>query len=143
VRPPILYPLAMAIGYVLHRLWPVALVPSGVEPVGVVLMLAAVGLFVLSVREFRRAGTPVPSHNPVVALVTSGPYRFSRNPIYLAFTLLQIGFAIWLDSAWVLALLVPVLVVMSRGVIAREEEYMEARFGDEYRSYVRSVRRWL
>jgi protein-S-isoprenylcysteine O-methyltransferase Ste14 len=143
VRPPILYPLAMASGYVLHRFWPVALVPSGVEPVGVVLMLAAVGLFVLSVREFRRAGTPVPSHNPVVALVTSGPYRFSRNPIYLAFTLLQIGFAIWLDSAWVLALLVPVLVVMSRGVIAREEEYMEARFGDEYRSYVRSVRRWL
>jgi protein-S-isoprenylcysteine O-methyltransferase Ste14 len=143
VRPPILYPLAILIGYVLQLLWPVGLVPRGVQPLGAVLIFAAVALFVLSVREFRRAGTPVPSHNPVVALVRSGPYRFSRNPIYVAFTLLQIGFAVWLDSAWILAMLVPVLPVMSYGVIAREERYLEARFGEEYRSYARSVRRWL
>src|SRR5262245_59973534 len=96
VRPPILYPLAILIGYLLQRIWPVGLVPPAVQPLGAILMLAAVALFVLSVREFRRAGTPVPSHNPVVALVRSGPYRFSRNPIYVAFTLLQIGFAVWL-----------------------------------------------
>ena len=78
-----------------------------------------------------------------MALVRSGPYRFSRNPIYVAFTLLQIGFAVWLDSAWILAMLAPVLLVMSYGVIAREERYLEARFGEEYRSYARSVRRWL
>jgi protein-S-isoprenylcysteine O-methyltransferase Ste14 len=143
VRPPILYPLAILIGYVLQLLWPVGLVLRGVQPLGAVLMAAAVVLFVVSVREFRRAGTPVPSHNPVVALVRSGPFRFSRNPIYVAFTLLQIGFAVWLDSPWILAMLAPVLLVMSYGVIAREERYLEARFGEEYRSYARSVRRWL
>ena len=143
VRPPIFYPASALIGYVVHLVWPVRFLPDGVAPLGAVVMLAGVALFMRSVREFNRAGTPVPSHNPVKTLVRSGPYRFSRNPIYVAFTLIHLGFAILVNSAWVLAMLVPTLAVMSVGVIAREEKYMEAKFGDAYRDYVRDVRRWV
>jgi protein-S-isoprenylcysteine O-methyltransferase Ste14 len=143
VRPPILYPVASTIGFVIHLFWPVEFVPQAVEPLGAVLMLAGAVLFPLSAREFQRAGTPVPARNPVTALVRSGPYRFSRNPIYVAFTLIQLGFAIWVNSVWVLVALVAVLALMNFSVIAREERYMEGRFGDEYRDYLRSVRRWI
>ena len=65
------------------------------------------------------------------AIVTTGPYHFSRNPIYLAFTLLQLGIGFWVNSAWVVGMLVPTLLVMSYGVIAREERYPERKFGEE------------
>ncbi|MFI5210728.1 MAG: methyltransferase family protein, partial [Gemmatimonadales bacterium] len=69
--------------------------------------------------------------------------RFSRNPMYVGMTLLYLGIALWANSLWPLLLLPAVLVVMRRGVIAREEAYLERRFGDEYRSYRARVRRWL
>ncbi len=73
----------------------------------------------------------------------SGPYRFTRNPIYLGMTIIFTGIAIAADSIWVLALLVPVLVIMNIGVIMREERYLEGKFGEDYRQYKASVRRWL
>ena len=104
-------------------------------------MLLAVALFVLSVREFRRAQTPIRTRKPVTKVITTGPYRFTRNPIYLSFTLLQLGLGLWANSAWVVGLLIPTLALMS-GVIAREERYMAQKFGDEYLQYRATVRRW-
>ena len=72
-----------------------------------------------------------------------GPYRFSRNPIYLAFSLFQTGIALGVANAWTLITLLPAISVMSLVVIPREERYLEAHFGEEYASYKARVRRWL
>jgi protein-S-isoprenylcysteine O-methyltransferase Ste14 len=77
------------------------------------------------------------------AIVRTGPYRFSRNPIYLAFSVFQLGIAIWVNSLWLLATLAGALALIHYVVIPREEQYLERRFGAEYLDYKASVRRWL
>ena len=142
-RPPIVYLISILAGFGLSAVWSVELVPHALEPLGGLLILLAVALFVLSVREFRRARTPIRTRKPVTAVITTGPYRFSRNPIYVSFTLLQVGLAMGTNSAWVAGTLIPTLVLISYGVIAREERYMARKFGDEYLQYKRAVRRWF
>src|SRR3989449_8116464 len=117
--------------------------PLDVKSLGGLLTVHAVALFVLSVREFRRARTPIRTRKPVTAVITTGPYRFSRNPIYLSFTLLQLGLGLWANSAWLVGLLIPTLVFISYGVIARGGRDMAQKFGDEYLRYRASVRRWI
>jgi protein-S-isoprenylcysteine O-methyltransferase Ste14 len=97
------------------------------------------------VRTFRTAGTPVPGNRPTATIVRTGPYRWSRNPIYLSFSLLQLGVAFWVNSLWLLVTLIPAVALMSFVVIPREreEQYLETRFGSDYLSYKASVRRWL
>jgi protein-S-isoprenylcysteine O-methyltransferase Ste14 len=92
---------------------------------------------------FHRAGTGIPTWQPARRLVTRGPYAISRNPMYLGLTAAYAGLALALANAWALLLLGPVLIVMDRFVIAREEPYLEARFGQPYRDYLARVRRWL
>lgn len=144
MRPPLVYLGSILLGLLLHFGWPLPLVrhPLG-APIGAGVALVAVGLFIAAVRTFRAAGTPVPGNRPTTAVVRTGPYRFSRNPIYLAFSALQAGIALWLDSLWLLATLVPAWALMSFWVIRREERYLEARFPSEYLPYKSSVRRWL
>src|SRR5262245_30068158 len=143
-RPPLVYLVAIAVGLATHVMWPAQLVPAALgTPLGVVLTLAAVALFVSAVRSFRAAGTPVPGNKPATAIVRTGPYRFSRNPIYLAFSVLQLGLAFWVNSVSLLLMLIPPLALMSFVVIPREERYLEARFPSEYVPYKASVRRWL
>jgi protein-S-isoprenylcysteine O-methyltransferase Ste14 len=128
---------------VLERVWRLEL-PTGRwgAVVGSGLIAAAVVLFAAAVAQFRRAKTSPKPHKPTTAVVTSGPYRVTRNPIYVAFTMVQVGIALWTRNAWTLALLVPVLVVMHYGVIVREERYLERKFGEEYVRYRGRVRRW-
>ena len=142
-RPPIVYLVSILAGFGLNAVWPVEVVPHTIAPIGGLLSLLAVALFVLSVREFRRARTPIRTRKPVTAVITTGPYRFSRNPIYLSFTVLQLGVGVWANSAWVVGTLIPTLVLLSYGVIAREEGYMAQKFGDEYLRYRAAVRRWI
>jgi protein-S-isoprenylcysteine O-methyltransferase Ste14 len=97
----------------------------------------------LSVREFRRAGTSVIPGEPSTVLLESGPYRFTRNPIYIGFVIFYFGLAIMLTSAWMLVLLIPVLIILQRGVVEREEAYLQAKFGAAYRKYQARVPRWL
>lgn len=80
---------------------------------------------------------------PAKAIVTSGPFRFSRNPLYCSLTLLYLGLSAFLNTWWSLILLVPLLLVMHVGVVRREERYLERKFGEEYRRYRSSVRRYL
>jgi protein-S-isoprenylcysteine O-methyltransferase Ste14 len=100
-------------------------------------------LAALSARNFRLAGTSVVPGEPSTALVETGPYRFTRNPIYIGFVLAYFGLSIMLTSLWVLLLLIPVLMVLQRGVVEREEDYLEQQFGDGYRKYKVRVPRWL
>jgi protein-S-isoprenylcysteine O-methyltransferase Ste14 len=144
LRPPLVYMGAIAIGLTIHALWPVHLVrPSLGTSVGVVLILVAIALFLSAVRTFRAAGTPVPGNRPTATIVRTGPYRFSRNPIYLAFSLLQLGLALWVNALGLLITLVPAIALMSFVVIPREERYLDARFPSQYVPYKAAVRRWF
>ena len=91
----------------------------------------------------RRAGTNVNPRDPTTAIVVEGPFRFSRNPLYLSLILAYLGITLLVNALWPLLLLPPLLVVLHWGVIAREERYLEAKFGESYRVYKARVRRWL
>ena len=144
VRPPLVYLSSVLTGIVAHIAWPLPFLPPALAlPVGSSLVVVAIALFSCSVRELWAAGTPVPGSKPTTAIVRTGPYRFSRNPIYLAFSVLHLGIAVWVDSPWLVATLMVTVAVMAIIVIPREERYLEARFGDEYRDYKAAVRRWL
>jgi protein-S-isoprenylcysteine O-methyltransferase Ste14 len=90
-----------------------------------------------------RAGSNVPTNRPTTSIVDAGPYRFTRNPIYLGMMLGLVGLAIAFDSLWPLVTLVPFALVIRYGVVAREEAYLERTFGEVYRRYRARVRRWL
>ena len=142
LRPPLVYAAAIGSGLLAESAWPMPLVP-GATLLGGAVMLVAVALFFFAVRALRRAGTPVPGDRPTTAIVRSGPYRYSRNPIYLAFSLLQLGIAGWVNSLWLVLTLVPAAALMSLVVIPREERYLKRRFPSEYSAYRAAVRRWL
>ena len=144
IRPPFVYLGAIALGLLLHFAWPVRLVSRAVSgPLGGLAVLVAVALFLWAVRTFRTADTPVPGNRPTTTIVRTGPYRYSRNPIYLAFSLLQLGLAFWVNSLWLLVTLMLAVALMSFVVIPREEHYLESRFPSDYLPYKASVRRWL
>ncbi|HEY1471997.1 MAG TPA: isoprenylcysteine carboxylmethyltransferase family protein [Candidatus Acidoferrum sp.] len=144
IRPPLVYLSAIVLGLLIHVFWRAHIVARSVAtPVGVVLTMAAVALFIYSVRTFRAAGTPIPGNQPTTTIVRAGPYGFSGNPIYLAFSLFQLGLAVWVNSLSLLLMVIPAIALMSFVVIPREERYLAARFPSEYVSYKASVRRWL
>ena len=138
------YLVAILVGVALRyvRPWPIGPVDL-VRSIGAVLILASSALVVAAVREFRRAGTSENPSEPTTAIVQSGPYRYSRNPMYVALTILAAGIALVANNLWVGVMLVPALVVMHWGVIFREERYLAAKFGAEYSNYRRKVRRWF
>jgi protein-S-isoprenylcysteine O-methyltransferase Ste14 len=144
VRPPLVYLISIVIGALIQLAAPLPFLPRTLAlPLGASLIVLAVGLFAYSVAKFRAAGTPVPARKPTTVIVRTGPYRFSRNPIYLAFSLLQLGIAVWANSLWLLATLVGAVALIHFVVIPREEQYLERRFGAQYLDYKASVRRWL
>jgi protein-S-isoprenylcysteine O-methyltransferase Ste14 len=144
VPPPVIFLSGLAVGFGLEALLPSADLPALVRwPVGAVLIVAGLLLLRGFLGSFKRAGTAVEPWKPTTAIVTSGPYRFTRNPAYLGMALAYAGIAIAAGALWPLATLVPTLLVIDRGVIAREERYLARTFGDGYRAYRASVRRWL
>ena len=107
--------------------------------------LIAVGIAIMAagIRNLSHAATPVPSNRPVRALVTTGIHGWSRNPIYVGMFLLYAGIGLAARSLWGLILALPLVIILRYGVVAREETYLERRFGDTYRDYKARVRRWL
>lgn len=144
VRPPLVVLASLLSGAVLTVAWPLSFVPHLFRlPVGCLLIAMAVALFSYSIRQFRMAGTPVPGNKPTTAIVRTGPYRFTRNPIYLAFFALHLGLAILVNSLWLVATLIPTVAIIAVVVVPREERYLTGRFGAVYLKYKASVRRWL
>lgn len=143
--PPLLYASALGIGLAVDfLLFRVSTgIPASIRYVSAAFLLgAAIMLGGGALNLFRRAGTHAEPWRPTTALVTNGVYAFTRNPMYVAATLLYIAVSIAADSAIALLVLIPLLVVMHYGVIVREERYLEAKFGDDYRRYRSTVRRW-
>ena len=146
--PPVIYLIGLVAGLVADWLYPLGIGPGGLAPptqwlAGAIVILSALALAGAAIWEFRRVGTNVPTYRPTTALVIAGPYRRTRNPIYIALSLLFAGIAVAADNGWLLIALVPILAVMNWGVVAREDAYLEAKFGEDYRAYKRRVRRWL
>lgn len=142
--PPFIYLGFLAVGLAAEFALPFPLLPDAIQlPLGGVVIVASLAIVAFAFSRFRAAGTSVHVHQPTTSIITSGAYRFSRNPIYLAMTLLITGIGIIADGIWVIAMLAPTLAVMHYGVIAREERYLEAKFGKVYMDYKRSVRRWI
>lgn len=143
VRPPLVYAGSILAGALLTWLWPLPFALPAAAAAGAAMVLASMLLFLSSARALRAAGTPVPGNRPTTNIVRTGPFRFSRNPIYLSFFVLQLGIALWIGSIWMLATLLPAAAVVARVVVRREERYLESRFAQQYASYRDSVRRWF
>lgn len=141
--PPLLYALPLALGLWLQHRFPRPFLPHQLAmPIGILfLALGMIGF--VAILAFRRAGTSPNPWRPTTAMVTGGPYRVSRNPMYLGFTLMYLGGTCWANSLWPLVPLPIILFLMQRMVIMREEAYLETRFGEEYRQYRNRVRRWI
>lgn len=142
--PPLMYAGALAIGLIVHRFFPVKCLPvTAARLLGRGCMSISGMLALSALLEMRRAGTHVDPRQPATALVTQGPFRLTRNPIYLSLTLMYAGIALMVNSLWTILLLPGVLIMIRYGVINREERYLERTFGEQYLSYKAKVRRWV
>ena len=142
--PPLIYLAGLGIGFILEGFLPSASVPPAVTwPVGGVLAMAGLALARSFFRALHAADTPVSPYSPSTALVTTGPFRLSRNPGYLGMALGYAGIAILSGALWALVPLVPTMFLIDRGVIRREERHLERKFGDQYLRYRARTRRWL
>ena len=111
--------------------------------VGPALVIAALTLFFWAVITMRKGGGSIPTHKPTDTIISAGPYKHSRNPIYLAMILLLIGIAVWTNSLWFILMAIIDAVLLLNYVILHEESYLERKFGESYTSYKSQVRRWL
>jgi len=146
-RPPLLFLAALLLGLVLDRLlrFPFAVPEADLVHwiIAGFLILIGLALAVAGIRNFSRAGTPVPTNEPTCELVTTGIHGWSRNPIYLGMLLVYGGLGVAARSPWTLILTLPLAITIRYGIVAREEAYLERRVRDAYRDYKCRVRRWL
>jgi protein-S-isoprenylcysteine O-methyltransferase Ste14 len=142
--PPLIYGGGFLIALFLHWREPLAIFarPSVLWP-GIGLVVLGLSLGIWGGRTLATAGTNVNPYRPSTMIVDSGPFRFSRNPLYVGMDLVYIGLTLAFDTWWGFILLFPVLIIMHFGVIRREERYLEGRFGEAYRGYRARVRRYL
>jgi protein-S-isoprenylcysteine O-methyltransferase Ste14 len=145
VRPPLAWGLAVIVGLALNWLVPLPflLVDLPTGWLGAIVFVFALALVAWAIVTITTAGSNVPTNLPATTIVESGPYRFTRNPIYLGMFLGLIGLAIAFDNLWLLMMLMPFALIIRYGVVAREEAYLERKFGDGYHGYRSRVRRWL
>jgi protein-S-isoprenylcysteine O-methyltransferase Ste14 len=145
VRPPIAWALSIILGLAAGWTYPLPFLPASVPAVwaGSAVFALAFAWAAWALATMRRAGTRVETYKPTERIVAAGPYRFSRNPIYSGMLLGQLGLAVGFDSLWLLATLVPFYLVIRHGVVAREEAYLERKFGSVYLDYKSRVRRWI
>jgi protein-S-isoprenylcysteine O-methyltransferase Ste14 len=138
------YAVGVVGGFFLNRNWPL---PVGggifIDVLAIVLTLASIALSASSIGLFRRSHTSIVPVRPATALVATGPYRFTRNPMYVSLAVLTLALGLFMNTWWPMLLLVPVLLIVQQFVIVREEAYLKRRFGEEYVGYTRHVRRWL
>lgn len=142
--PPIFFGIALLIGFGLDAVWPHPVLSQSVQySVGFALIALSVLAALWVIRELRRHKTNLDVNKPTTAIVSSGLFRISRNPIYVSMVILIIGIAAAVDSYWLLISSLPAIAVVHYFVVLREEAYLTRKFGDDYLRYQSRVRRWL
>jgi protein-S-isoprenylcysteine O-methyltransferase Ste14 len=142
--PPVIPIIALLLGWEMGRLWPIEVNwPAWSRWVGWVLFVTPPLLAFSAVRTFRRYHTAINPRGKVTTIVASGPFRYTRNPMYLSLLVLYVGGTLAFRLPWAAVLFVPVFLALHFGVIIPEEKHLEAAFGEPYRSYRQRVRRWL
>ena len=142
--PPLIYVAGFVLGLALERFLPVLVLPKIPSRVAALLCIAVgVTIAAWSVGLFRREHTSFVPIKPTTTLVIYGPYRFTRNPMYLGLVCVYLGIALWFGIFWALILLPAVMALIQRYVIIREEQYLERKFGGAYLKYKADVRRWI
>ena len=141
--PPVIYLAFLGLGFVFEWLMPGAELPGWVQWFGAAVIVAGVALMISFESAFKRAGTDTNPYRPSTALATDGPYRYSRNPAYLGMATTYAGITFAAAAPWALLMLAPAMLVIQYGVIAREERYLERRFGEGYLAHKRTTRRWI
>jgi protein-S-isoprenylcysteine O-methyltransferase Ste14 len=147
IPPPLFFVVPLLVGLWLNTRdpWPIVTAGSSVlVALGIAVLAAGIALDIVALRTFGRRGTTVlPALRPTSVIVASGPYRFTRNPMYVGLALAYIGIALLANTVWQFLLLPAGVLAVDRYVIRREERYLAAKFGEEYNAYRRHVRRWL
>ena len=150
IPPPLFFVVAFLVGWLIHRRRPAAIVSAGAgttftveQALGWLLVVAGVALTLSAFYRFGRAKTGIIPVTPTTTIVAAGPYRFTRNPMYLSMTVVYLGATLLLNSYWPLLFLPLAIACIHLYVIPREERYLESKFGDEYRAYKEKVRRWV
>lgn len=144
--PPLILIAFIGIGIILQNLLPLHFI-HGHGPIrtilGAIFIAYSVLLMALSVLEMRKAGTNIDVRKPTNAIITDGIYRFTRNPMYLSMALFMIALSVLLSNMWIIILTLVFMIVIQKGVIEREERYLEAKFGSVYTDYKHKTRRWI
>ena len=144
VPPPLVYLGAVVLGVGIDLAIPLPVLPQAAAlAAGAALLIVSAAVFGWAVRTLFAAGEHPEPDRPTAAIVSSGPYRFSRNPLYLAMAVFTVGVALLVNSGWGLTLVAPAVIAIHYLAIALEERYLEGKFGDDYRSYRGRVRRWI
>jgi protein-S-isoprenylcysteine O-methyltransferase Ste14 len=142
--PPVIVGAFLIAGLVLEYLFSWPQLAQSAQYIAGGVLIAASGLLMPGILlRFRRAGTHLDVRKSTSAIITDGPYRVSRNPIYVSLMLLYFGIGLMVDGVWIIILAAPLAMVIHHGVILREERYLEKKFGEEYLTYKRAVRRWI
>jgi len=150
VPPPFVYVVGLVVGWLLDRArpWPITRDAGSSAStlrfaIAVLLAVGYLVVFFSALAAFRRAHTTLIPNRPATAFVTDGPYRWTRNPMYVSLALLYLALALWINSWWAVLMVVPVLFVINSAVIAREERYLGSAFPGPYAEYCARTRRWL
>ena len=144
VIPPLVYMAGLLIGLIMEYLWPTIDLTLGWRlGISAPVLLASVVLIILTLKYFKSASTPFDVRKTASSLIIDGPFRFSRNPGYVALTMLYLTLGVFLSSLWALLMALPILFVVDKFVVRKEEISLLSSFGDPYRDYQSKVRRWL
>jgi protein-S-isoprenylcysteine O-methyltransferase Ste14 len=142
--PPLIALLSILLGTLFNWFWPAPIIPESLRwPLGALFILGGVGIAASCSHLFKKAQTNIRPSKTTTHIITTGIYGLSRNPIYLSFVLAGVGIAFAVNSLWIVLMQIPVVLLIRKFVIAKEEHYLESKFGDEYRNYKLRVRRWI
>ena len=144
IPPPVIYLGLILLGWLINKIIPLTISSTiWLKWIGVLFILIATIIIALSRREFIKVNTSIRPDKSTTAIISTGPYKISRNPLYISLTLFHVAISIVLNNLWILFMVIPAIIMIVFGVITKEEKYLENKFGQQYLDYKSSVRRWF
>ncbi len=142
--PPLIFLSVIFFSYVLHYFWPIGIADVLFHKyIGIIILGLGISIVIIGKNTFSRAQTNIEPWKPTKKIITTGIYKYSRNPIYLALCVMQVGIGIIVNSLWMIISLAISVALVYHTAIKKEEIYLAAKFGDEYKIFKNKVRRWL